>query len=66
MQQDRHDYPEQFDATPDLLHVAIPRSEIIAEMALRGENETLNDLCLAVAVVADLLATADIGRLPSA
>jgi hypothetical protein len=34
-------------------------------MALRGENETLNDLCLAVAVVADLLATADIGRLPS-
>lgn len=48
-------YPEQFATTPDLLHVVIPRAEIIAEMALRGEHATLNDVCLAVAVVADAI-----------
>ena len=48
-------YPEQFATTPDLLHVVIPRAEIIAEMALRGEHATLNDVCLAVAVVADAM-----------
>ncbi len=46
-------YPDQFATTPDLLHVAIPRMEIIAEMAVRGEQETLDDICLAVALVAD-------------
>ena len=51
-------YPEQFATTPDLLHVAIPRNEIISEMSLRGEDETLNDVCLAVAVVADALGLA--------
>ena len=51
-------YPEQFATTPDLLHVVIPRNEIIAEMSLRGEDETLNDVCLAVAVVADALGLA--------
>ena len=51
-------YPEQFATTPDLLHVVIPRGEIIAEMTLRGEDETLNDVCLAVAIVADLIGTA--------
>lgn len=57
-------YPEQFATTPDLLHVVIPRNEIIAEMSLRGEDETLNDVCLAVAVVADAigLALADQAR----
>jgi hypothetical protein len=51
-------YPEQFVTTPDLLHVVIPRTEIISEMRLRGEDETLNDVCLAVAVVADALGLA--------
>ena len=51
-------YPEQFLTTPDLLHVVIPRVEIIAEMALRGEHEALNDVCLAVAVVADAIGQA--------
>ena len=51
-------YPEQFATTSDLLHVVIPRNEIIAEMSLRGEDETLNDVCLAVAVVADALGLA--------
>ncbi|MGE0623087.1 MAG: hypothetical protein AB7I04_11425 [Pseudomonadales bacterium] len=51
-------YPDQFATTPDLLHVVIPRSEIVAEMTLRGEDETLNDVCLAVAVVADVIGTA--------
>ena len=51
-------YPEQFATTPDLLHVVIPRHEIIAEMSLRGEDETLNDVCLAVAVVADAVGLA--------
>ncbi len=51
-------YPEQFSTTPDLLHVVIPRLEIVAEMTVRGEDDTLNDVCLAVAVVADALSTA--------
>jgi hypothetical protein len=51
-------YPEQFATTPDLLHVVIPRHEIISEMSLRGEDETLNDVCLAVAVVADAVGLA--------
>lgn len=51
-------YPEQFTTTPDLLHVVIPRAEIVAEMTVRGEHETLNDVCLAVAMVADVIGTA--------
>ncbi len=51
-------YPEQFLTTPDLLHVVIPRAEIIAEMALRGEHDALNDVCLAVAIVADAIGQA--------
>ena len=54
-------YPEQFTTTPDLLHVVIPRVEIIAEMTLRGEDEALNDVCLAVAVVADAIGIAMAG-----
>jgi hypothetical protein len=53
-------YPEQFSVTPDLLHVVIPRFEIVAEMAVRGEDNTLNDVCLAVAVVADAISFARI------
>ncbi len=53
-------YPGQFSTTPDLLHVAIPRVEIIAEMAVRGEHETLDDICIAVALIADAICTAQI------
>lgn len=48
-------YTGQFDLCPDPLFVAIPRLEILTEMAVRGEHEALNDVCLAVAVVADIL-----------
>ena len=53
-------YPDQFATTPDLLHVAIPRMEIIAEMSVRGEQEALDDICLAVAVVADAIGIAQL------
>jgi len=51
-------YPEQFSTTPDLLHVVIPRVEIVSEMTVRGEHDTLNDVCLAVAVIADAIGLA--------
>jgi hypothetical protein len=53
-------YRDQFATTPDLLHVAIPRVEIIAEMSVRGEQDTLDDVCMAVAVVADAVGTAQL------
>lgn len=53
-------YPDQFATTPDLLHVAIPRVEIIAEMTVRGEQDALDDVCLAVALVADAIGTAQL------
>jgi hypothetical protein len=40
--------------TDDLLHVTIPREEIVA----RGEQDTLNAVCLAVAIVADAISNA--------
>ncbi len=46
-------YPGQFEQSPDLLFVAIPRVEIISEMARRGDDRALNDVCLAVAMVAE-------------
>ncbi len=55
-------YPGQFDQIPDHLHVAIPRHEIIREMARRGELPALSDACLAVAVVAELLIPAEAGQ----
>ncbi len=54
-------YPGQFDTAPDSLHVAIPRVEIVAEMAFRGEEAALNDVCLAVTVIADALDAAGSG-----
>lgn len=51
-------YRGQFATTPDYVHVTIPQHEIVAEMAQRGEAETLNNVCLAVAVVADLISQA--------
>ena len=46
-------YPGQFDLTPHPLYVAIPRDEILREMARRGDERALNDVCLAVAVAAE-------------
>ncbi len=51
-------YNGQFSIMPDPMHLAIPRMEIVAEMALRGEHEALNDACLAVAIVADVVSCA--------
>ena len=51
-------YSGQFAVTPDLLHVTVPQTEIVTEMSKRGETETLNDICLAVAVVADAIVAA--------
>ena len=51
----RRYYTGQFAVTPDLFHVTVPQSEILAEMVARGEQETLNDVCLAVAIVADAI-----------
>jgi hypothetical protein len=53
-----HEYAQQFAIAPDLLHVAIPRAEILAEIAARGEQDALDDVCLAVAIVADAIGTA--------
>jgi len=58
MQQANHSYPDQFVCAPDLLWVAIPRQEILAEMHVRGDEAALDDLCLAVAVVADAIGLA--------
>jgi hypothetical protein len=54
----RRYYSGQFAVTPDLLHVTVPQNEIVTEMLKRGEQETLNDICLAVAVVADAINSA--------
>lgn len=51
-------YSGQFAVTPDLLHVTVPQAEIVIEMTKRGETETLNDICLAVAIVADAIVAA--------
>ena len=51
-------YSGQFAVTPDLLHVTLPQAEIIGEMVKRGEQETLNDVCLSVAIVADAIGSA--------
>jgi hypothetical protein len=56
----RASYPEQFAPVPDLLHVAVPRAEIVTQMALRGEEAALDDICLAVALVADAIGTAQL------
>ena len=51
-------YSGQFAITPDLLHVTVPQAEIVSEMLKRGEQDTLNNICLAVAVVADAISSA--------
>lgn len=53
-------YPGQFDTAPDAMFVAIPRLEILAMMARRGDERALNDVCLSVAVVAEAIHAAAI------
>lgn len=52
---DRAGYPGQFETPRDPLAVAIPRGEIITEMARCGEDRTLDLVCISVAVVLDLM-----------
>jgi hypothetical protein len=56
MTSSRARYPGQFEPVSDPLYVAIPRKEIVREMARRGDEPALNDVCLAVAVVAEAMA----------
>jgi hypothetical protein len=55
MRESERPYPGQLDRSPGLLYVAIPRSEIIGEMARRDPDSAIDDVCFAVVVVADLL-----------
>ncbi len=51
-------YSEQFSTSPHPLAVTIPQIEIVHEVLRRGEQSVYNDVCLAVAVVADAVASA--------
>ena len=51
-------YADQFTPMPDLLHIAISRSEIMAAMRQAGEDTTIDQVCMAVAVVVDALENA--------
>lgn len=51
-------YNGQFSVLVDLLVVTIPQAEIIEAMMAGDEQETLNSVCLAVAVVADAVGAA--------
>ncbi len=51
-------YPGQFQLPPDVLHIAIPRGDIVEEMRRNGEEATVDRVCLAVAVVVDALESA--------
>ena len=51
-------YAGQFDAPADALAIAIPREEIVTEMIVSGERETLDAVCVAVAGVLDALTEA--------
>lgn len=52
---DRTGYPGQFETLRDPLAVAIPREEIITEMARCGEDRTLDLVCISVALVLDAM-----------
>ncbi len=51
-------YAGQFLVAADILHIAIPRSEIIAEMRRWGEERAIDHVCMAVAIVVDALENA--------
>ena len=51
-------YPGQFATVPDLFFIAVTRSDIIAEIMVSGETRVLEDLYLAVSVIAEAVGTA--------
>ena len=53
-------YTGQFSVTPDLFHVTVPQAEIVDQMVVRGEQQVLNDVCLAVAIVAEAIQNAQV------
>lgn|GEM_PF-2338551 len=57
-------YPGQFATVPDLYFIAIPRSDIMAEIMVSGETRVLEDLYRSVSVIAEAVGTAlgDAGR----
>lgn len=57
----QHAYPHQFTLAPDPLYIAIPKAEIVAAMKERGEEDVIDDVCVAVAVIVDALEAARLG-----
>lgn len=57
----RQAYPDQFTLAPDPLYIAIPKIEIVAAMKARGEEDVIDDVCVAVAVTVDALEAAKLG-----
>jgi len=55
---DANPYPGQFVTVPDLFFIAIPRSDIMAEIMVSGETRVLEDLYLSVSVIAEVVGTA--------
>lgn len=55
---DESPYPGQFATVPDLFFIAIPRSDIMAEIMVSGETRVLEDLYLSVSVIAEVVGTA--------
>ena len=53
-------YAGQFATLADPLSIAIPREELIAHMVTEGEVETLDRICVAVAVVLDAITSASL------
>lgn len=51
-------YVGQFRLAPDILHIAIPKSEIVAEMRRCGEEQAIDHVCMAVAIVVDAIESA--------
>lgn len=51
-------YEDQFTVISDPLEILIPRPEIFAAMLARGEEQVLDEVCLAVAVCADAISAA--------
>lgn len=50
-------YPDQFATVSDPLEILIPRQEILAAMLIGGEERVLDEVCMAVALCADVFAT---------
>ena len=51
-------YPDQFAIVSDPLEMLIPRQEVLDAMLMFGEDSVLEEVCVAVALCADALASA--------